>query len=393
MESILVFTFWATISFIVYTWLFYMLGLYLLSKIVKVFKTSNYFMVETPNHLTPQLPFVSVIVAAYNEEKVIARRIENLLEQDYPKERIEIIVASDGSTDRTVEIAKKYESQGVIVLDFKTNRGKASVHNDSVDVAKGDVLLFTDAETVFEKDFIINGIKWLANSKYGCGAGELEFYYKDEIGKSESMYWKIEKKMRYWEFLVEILPFASGGCFFIRKELYERIPPYSDIDNVLTLKTIAKGYKIFYAKDAKASDVAVNSSASFYKKRVRTTLRSFGDMVRCLPELFKKRKFTILWVLFSHRILRWLTGFFMGVVFLVNLLLVNKGLLYVTLFICQLVFYFFVLLGWYGEYKDRKSLIYKCGKIAFSFLLANLASSIGIIQLLRGSRILVWKND
>jgi len=254
--------FWSSLIILFYTWIGYPFIIYLLTKIKRKPKVPT-----TPD----ELPSVSIIIAAYNEEKVIARRIKNLLEQDYPKEKMEIIVASDGSTDRTVGIAKQYEKFGVKVLDFKENRGKASVHNDAVDVAKGQILLFTDAETIFEKDFVKNGVKWLANNRYGCGAGELEFYYKDEIGRSESIYWKIEKKMRYWEFLLGILPFASGGCFFIRKKLYERIHSYSDIDNLLTLSTIAKGYKIFYARDAKAYDFAIQGEESYFKKRLRTT--------------------------------------------------------------------------------------------------------------------------
>ena len=368
--------FWSSLIILFYTWIGYPFIIYLLTKIKRKPKVPT-----TPD----ELPLVSIIIAAYNEEEVIARRIENLLKQDYPKEKMEIIVASDGSTDRTVEIAKKYEGQGVRVLDFKKNRGRAAVHNDAVDVAKGEILLFTDAETIFEKNFVKNGVKWLANNRYGCGAGEFEFYYKDDIGRSENIYWKIEKKMRYWEFWLDILPFASGGCFFIRKELYEKIPYYSDIDNLLTLSTIAKGYKIFYAKDAKAYDFAVQGEKSYFKKRVRTTLRSFGDMLNYIPVLLKKKKWVTLWVLFSHRILRWLTGFFMGILLILNsIILISGELLYWGFFLAQIIFYSFAIAGKYQKLK--------IGRIFYSFLLANLASSIAIINLLTGKRISAWKN-
>lgn len=387
METILIYTFWTTAGLIVYTWLFYPLGLYLLSRIVKLFRASSYLSVETFDDSSSELPSVSVIVAAYNEEKVIARRIQNLLEQDYPKDKMEIIIASDGSTDRTVEIAKQYESRGVKVLDFKENRGRASVHNDAVNVAKEEILVFTDAETIFEKDFLKNGIKWFKNNKYGCGAGEFTFYYRDEIGKSENIYWKIEKKMRYWEACLGILPFASGGCFFIRHELYEKIPSYSDIDNILTLSTVAKGYKIFYARDANAYDLAIQGARSHFKKRLRTTLRSMGDMLGYLPILIKKRKWITLWVLFSHRIFRWFTGVLMVMLFATNIIIVNQHLLYSVLFSLQLLFYILAISGWYSEVKNKQTFLFKISKIAYSFFLANLASTLAIIGLLMGKRI------
>ncbi|OCC14658.1 putative glycosyl transferase [Dissulfuribacter thermophilus] len=392
MESFLVVIYWIIASLIVYTWFIFPLGLFCLSKIVRFFQPRNYIMRETCHNSVLELPSVSVIVAAYNEEKVIARRIENLLEQNYPSGKIEIIIASDGSSDKTVEIAQRYKKKGIKLLAFKENRGKASVHNDSVEVVKGEILLFTDAETIFEKDFIKNGIKWFKSNRYGCGAGEFTFYYKDEIGRSENIYWIIEKKMRYWESCLGILPFASGGCFFIRHELYEKIPSHSDIDNILTLSTVAKGYKIFYAQDAKAYDFAIQGPKNHFRKRLRTTLRSMGDMFSYLPVLIKKKKWITIWVLFSHRIFRWFTGFFMGLLLLINLILIKFGMLYSVLFCLQFLFYFFVILGYYGETKNKQLFVYKIGKIVYSFLLANLASSCAIIKLLTGKRIFAWKN-
>ncbi|HDK27933.1 MAG TPA: glycosyltransferase [Candidatus Atribacteria bacterium] len=383
--------FWLCLLIVIYTWFFYPALLYLFSRFL-----NNSNKNKTQSYNEDEKPIVSIIVAAFNEEKVIGRRIENLLLQDYPKDKLEIVVASDGSTDRTVEIARQYEKFGVKVLDFKENRGKASVHNDAVDVAKGQILLFTDAETTFEKDFVKNGVKWLANNRYGCGAGELEFYYKDEIGRSESIYWKIEKKMRYWEFKLGILPFASGACFFIRKELYEKIPPFGDIDNLLTLITIAKGYKIFYAKDAKAHDFAIQGSKIHFRKRLRTTMRSMGDMISYLPELFKRKKIIVLWVLFSHRIFRWLTGYFMLFLFITNVLILipPSNLFYQLIFYLQLVFYLSVFVGWYLDNKIKISLFnsFKIFKIVYSFYLANLATIIAIIKLMKGEKISSWKN-
>jgi len=106
---------------------------------------------------------------------------------------LEILVASDGSSDDTVALARRFENRGVRVLDYQVNRGKASVHNDAVREAMGDILLFTDAETIFDRDFIRNGIRWFRDERYGGGSGDLTFAFRDEIGKSENIYWKMEK--------------------------------------------------------------------------------------------------------------------------------------------------------------------------------------------------------
>ena len=146
--------FWISLISLIYVYFGY-LGFLKLISIVKKVRTCDTAVYNDC------LPIVSVIVAAYNEEKSIGRRVKNLLEQDYPEKRIEIIVASDGSTDKTVEIAKQYE--GVKVLDFKENKGRAAVQNDAVKLAKGDILVFTDATTEFEKSFIKKMVKEFEN--------------------------------------------------------------------------------------------------------------------------------------------------------------------------------------------------------------------------------------
>ena len=383
--------FWLFAGSLIYTWIIFPVLLAIIQKL------SSVILPEKESMADDRLPFLSIIVAAYDEEKDIAHRIQNLLEQNYPEDGYEILVASDGSKDRTVEIAKAFEAKDprVRVLDYKENRGKASVHNDTVQYAKGDILLFTDAGTWFEKDFLRQGVKWFSLPSYGCGSGNYSFKFRDDVGQSENLYWRMEKQLRLWEFKTNLLPFASGGCFFLLKKLFLPIPPHSDIDNLLTLSTLKNGYFLFYAEEAKAYDSTIESSASHYKKRVRTTLRSMGDMLSYLPLLVSAGKWRTLWVLFSHRLLRWGTGYFMLLTVIFNgfLVVFDSRLHYNIFFGLQCLFYLFVLLGWRLEATPgSKGFILKPMTICYSFFLANYASMVAIARLAQGKKIKVWTN-
>lgn len=341
------------------------------------------------------LPSISVVVAAYNEEKAIAARIENLLAQDYPKDKLEIIVASDGSRDRTVEIANRYPE--VKVLGFQSNRGRASVHNDAVVEATGEIVVFTDAETIFAKDFLRNAIVYFNDSAYGCGAGDFTFKPLGNMGDTEGLYWRMEKMIRRWEFHAGCLPFASGGCFLIRRDLFSPISPHSDIDNILPLRVIEVGKKVFYAQDAKAYDVTVSNSVEHYKKRVRTAQRSMTDILSMFPILWNKKRYSTLLVLVSHRLLRWLTGYFWGILLLSNIAMVltSPGMLLGNFFLgLQVVFYLFVLLGWLDEKKVHflPPHFRKINCAIYSFALANVAFLVAVWRVASGEKIFSYKS-
>ena len=185
---------------IFYTWILFPIFIYFIFKIVK----NNYIKNNDKKCFS-----ISVIVSAYNEEKNIRKKIENLFEQDYPKEKLEIIVASDGSTDNTASIVREYNE--IKLLDFKENRGKATINNDSVYCSSGEILFFTDSETILSKNFLKNSIKYFYNEEYGCGSGNYTFESSEIFGESESNYWKIEKLIRKAEHAIGVLPFASGG--------------------------------------------------------------------------------------------------------------------------------------------------------------------------------------
>jgi len=336
-----------------------------------------------------KVPFVSVIVAAYNEEKSIGKRVENLLEQNYPKDKLEIIVASDGSTDRTVEIAKQF--LGVKVLDFKENRGRAAVHNDAVRLAKGDILVFTDATTEFEKSFIKKIVKEFENPSIGASCGRLIFRTREtSISVSEGFYWKIETKIRIMENKLGIFASGTGACFAIKKNLFCPLDYREDIDDSLPLHVVISGYKVIFSEGAIAYDIANTSFRSEIKARIRMTAKGLmGVIKRWGIKGWIKHPF-VSWGLLSHKILRWFTPFFMLGAFLSNAFLLNEGWIYKFAFIGQIAFYMLAILGFVGEFLKKRIPV---ASTIFSFCVANIGMGIGVIKGLLGKAPAAYKME
>ncbi len=303
-------------------------------------------------------PKISIITAVCNEEKNIKKRIQNLLEQDYPKDKLEIIVASDGSTDRTVEFARGYEGRNIKILDFKQNRGRAEVHNSAVKEARGDIIIFTDANTEFELAFLKKVIENFRNSKVGCLAGSLIYKPRSEtsVSKMESSYFKFEKKIREMEDSLGILVATTGACMAVRKKLWKNLSPIVDCDFATSLDTISQGYKTVFAKDAVAYDVPSATVKEELKVRIRQTSQGFVGILKRWGVKGLIDHPLVSFSLFSHKVLRWFTPFLLLGLFIGNLFLINYGLFYMVIFWGQLIFYGLAILGFLGEILSKKTI-------------------------------------
>lgn len=325
-------------------------------------------------------PKVSIIIAAHNEEENIKGRIENCLSLDYPKEKIEIIVASDGSTDKTVEIAAKYKDKRVKVLDFKTQRGRALVHNDAVKVATGEILIFTDASTIFEEDFILKIIS--VYNKYprvGCVVGKLEYLsLNSAVSISESTYFKLETFLRELENQLGIYATGTGACMAILKDIYQFLDPREDIDNSIPLYTVLKGYKVYFESRAKALEIPTQSIKSELRARIRMTSKGIISFIKRWGLKGWIKYPVISFGLLSHKILRWFTLFFMVGLFIGNIFLTNRGWFYKFIFGGQILFYGIATLGFVAELIKKKNP--PIASIISSFCVAALGMGIGVIK-------------
>jgi biofilm PGA synthesis N-glycosyltransferase PgaC len=363
--------FWVSIICILVCWVIYPVSLFLFSRLKRKACLSNANFSEKS--------FISFIVASYNEEKNIKKRIENLIEiiGSYP---FEIIIGSDGSTDKTVKVAQSCGLSAVRVLDFKKNRGRAMVHNDCSEIAKGDILIFTDAETVFARDFIELIIRHFADDKTGAVAGRIQYLNENnsDIGKSAGIYWRYEEYIRTCESKLGILGFGTGAALAIRKEAYEKIRPNEDIDYASTLLAAAKGYNIVYEPKAMAYDYISESSGSAFKTRIRQTSRCFKCV---LQKIFSKniflKRFDVFIAALLHKTFRHLTPFFMIFSFVCNVFLIGNHIVYDIIFLTQLLFYLLSFAGYIfqGKYKGRFRAIFS---FPFNFTLYNISRFIGV---------------
>jgi cellulose synthase/poly-beta-1,6-N-acetylglucosamine synthase-like glycosyltransferase len=373
MSIVAKFIFWTSIITVIYTWAGYYLLLIALTKINKIRKES--FACNENSFYFP----ISIIVTASNEELVIGKRIDDLMEQDYPKDKLEIIIASDGSTDRTVEISKQYANHGVKVLEFQRKRGRGAVQNDAIKTANGDILIFTDAETRFEKDCVKEMVKYFSDSSIGCVVGSLAYTVKkgSSVSESEGLYWDFEKKLRKMENNFGILATATGACMAVRKNLWNQLGAIDDCDFTTPLDVILQGFKIILAAEAIAYDVPAFSAKGELKVRIRQTSTNFVGTLKRWGWIGMIKYPGISWGLLSHKVFRWLTPFFMLGLFLGNFFLLHNNVFYAIVFIFQILFYLMGIIGFIGELMKKKI---PFGSLVFSFCVANIGMGIGVIK-------------
>ncbi len=327
-------------------------------------------------------PHVSILIPAFNEEKRIKRRIENLLASDYPADKVEIIVASDGSSDRTAELAGAYAGEGVRVLEFESNRGRASVQNDGVSESKGGIVIFTDAETVFENNFIKMITSKFVDPTVGCVVGNLVYETRGTaVSSSEGIYFRYEKMIRRMESDLGILATATGACMAVRRELWRDLTPIDDSDFTTPLDVILQGSRVVYAPDAVAYDEPASSVRGEIRTRIRQTSKNLIGTLKRWGWKGWVRHPLVSWGLLSHKILRWLTPFFMLAAFISNLFLLDEGPFYRAAFTAQAAFYLLALAGFLGELSKRRVPL---GSTVFSFCVANIGMGLGVIKGLAG---------
>lgn len=337
------------------------------------------------------LPFITIIIAAYNEERVIKRRITNCLELDYPKDKLEVIVGSDGSTDNTVKIARSIPDDRVKVLDFPTNRGRSQVHNDCVRQAKGEILFFTDASTLYQKDCIKKMIHHYTDKKVGFVGGKIIFKSssKKVMGKVQRAYWWFEYNLRRWQSQLGILTKVGGANMSLRKRVYKNLPETFDIDQAAGLLAIYHGYRVIYEPEAIAFEKLPTSISGELAARKRFTIQALTALSHYINLFNPFHHFKLTFHLISYRLFRYLTPFCLMAVFVSTGLLFQKALFYQVTFLLQCLFY---LLAFGGLLIEKKGLSYWFLSWPFVFCLFNVGILIGDIQFLLGKRVKAYQS-
>ena len=381
--------FWIAFSVIFYTFIGYGIVLYVMVLIKRIIfgRKKQAYPSES------NWPTVSFVVAVFNEEYILEEKVANSIALDYPKNLIEFVFVTDGSSDNSPEIIQKHKE--IKLLHQPQRKGKLAAMERAIKHTKGEILVFSDANTILNTSSIKEICKHYQQQNVGAVAGEKKVAVgtQDDAAGSESLYWKYESKLKEWDSELNTVVGAAGELFSVRKDLYVPVPEDTLVDDfMISMKIAAKGYKIVYEPDAYATEFSSENVKEEYKRKVRIAAGGMQSIIR-LGKLLLPFPYPGLWFQYvSHRVLRWsITPFLMIALLLANISIVyvgNESLIYPTILILQLLFYGFALIGWYFEHKSIKI---KIAFIPYYFCMMNQAVIAGIFRYFRGKQSVSWE--
>jgi cellulose synthase/poly-beta-1,6-N-acetylglucosamine synthase-like glycosyltransferase len=379
---LLVILFWSAVLLIFYTYI----GFPLITVLRGLFLKRPYRQEELNS-----FPFVSIVISAYNEASSIAEKLDNILSLDYPREKLEVVIASDGSTDGTDAIVESYKEHGVKLLSLP-HYGKSKALNAAVAAAQGEILVFSDANSMYKTDAIRELVKPFADSKVGGVAGNQ--VYRSEVpggksGDGEHAYWNFDRMLKMFQARSGNTLAATGAIYAIRRALFRPIPDGVSDDFVTSTSVIAQGYRLIFAANAIAYEPVAATSKVEFGRKVRVITRSWRAFIfmKQLLNPFRYGSYSIQF--FSHKILRYLVVFPLLFLFLISPFLWKAGLIYRLATIAQLIVYGCALCGLLlNETRLGKKKVFT---IPFYFCMVNAASLIAVINVLRGQQIKHWE--
>ena len=352
-------------------------------------------------------PLVTLLIAAYNEAECIAATIENKLGLDYPKDQLEIIVVSDGSTDGTDEIVRRYAGESVRLIRQEPRAGKTSALNLAVSHANGEILVFSDANSSYAPDALRFLVENFNDPKVGYVTGKMIYTNPDgsPVGDGCTAYMKYENFLRAAETRVGSVVGVDGGIDAVRKLLYRPMNPDQLPDFVLPLKVVEQGFRVIYESRALLREQALSQAEDEYRMRVRVSLRALwalSDMRHLLtfsrslsyssgtPShlLTFAPSFLYSWQLWSHKVLRYLSFLFLTAAFFSNLALWGEGMSYKLALLIQIAAYLSAIAA---PLLERFRVQFKLIHMARYFVLLNLASAYAFFKFLCGKKQVVWE--
>jgi cellulose synthase/poly-beta-1,6-N-acetylglucosamine synthase-like glycosyltransferase len=372
--------FWGAVILIVYT--------YILFPVLVFFRGLLWRRPYQSAEITPR---VSLIIAAHNEAKTIGAKLDNILSLNYPRDRLEVVIASDGSNDDTDAIVGGYAEQGVRLLSLP-RQGKAPALNAAVAAASGEILIFSDANSMYAPDAIAALVRPFTDPEVGGVAGNQCYLAKRGTSVThdgEHTYWNFDRILKRFQSQAGNAISATGAIYAIRRSLFRPVPAGVTDDFVTSTRVIAQGYRLVFAPNAVAYEpVAVSSGAEFGRK-VRVITRGLRAVL-VMRELLNPFRYGFYALqLFSHKVLRRLVVFPLLILLLVSPLLWGNGLFYQVVALAQVVFYgcgaLGMLLG--GTPLGRLKLF----TVPFFFCMVNAASLVATLNILRGYRIELWE--
>jgi poly-beta-1,6-N-acetyl-D-glucosamine synthase len=338
-------------------------------------------------------PHISVIIVACNEADCILNKLENLLASNYPQQRMEIIVASDGSTDATVARAQAESKDAPIirVIDFKVQRGKSAVLNDVIPMARGEIVVLSDARQTYEIHALRKLVSRFSDPAVGAVSGDLVLIdadsRKSELGKGVDAYWKYEKFIRASEGRLDSVVGASGSIYAIRKAFFRPIPEDLILDDVLIpMQIMHRGYRVLFDPEARAYDYMSHTAEKEFSRKVRTIAGNFQLFVKA-PWLLVPWMNRIWWQTVSHKACRLLSPVCLIMTFVTSVALMTRPA-YAALVALQSLFYGAALFGYRARNRSTKRFLLN---VPYTFCLLNWATVVAFYRFINGRQRVTWK--
>jgi cellulose synthase/poly-beta-1,6-N-acetylglucosamine synthase-like glycosyltransferase len=368
--TVLVIVFWVAAALLVYTQVGYVLLLALLARLHRPRPTTSW---------EGEPPAITAVVAAYNEQGVISQRIANLRSLDYPRNLMQVIVASDGSTDGTASRARAAGADLVLELP---RGGKIRAQDAAVAQAAGELLVFSDANAVWERDALKRLVAAFGDARVGYACGDVTF--TDDGGTNqEGLYWRYEMWVRRMESALSSVTSGNGAIYATRRESYLHVDPLAGHDLSFPFNMVKRGWRAIYVTDARATEKMAPSIEGEFARKRRMARRTWPTVFR--SGLLSPRGYSPLYALmiFSHRILRYLVPFLHVLALAANIVLVGQGPVYVITLILQLALFLGAAVA---PLAPARLLL-----VARYYVVTNWALAAGLWDWLRGERSPVWE--
>ena len=332
-------------------------------------------------------PTVSLLIVAHNEERLINARIENALATDYPPDKLQIVVASDGSTDATVRIVERYGDRGVRCLPFNERRGKATTLRSAGEHLSGDVVVLSDANSFFRSDAVKMMARWFLEPSVGVVCGKLVLADRKQDKNCDGLYWRFETMLKQAESRLGALLGSNGAIYSIRRRLIEHLPANAIVDDFelpLTAK-MRTGCDLLFESRAIAEEETPSKISSEFNRRSRIGAGVFQSLGRLYP-LLNPMKGWIAFTFISHKVFRWIGPFLLVGLFVSNAFLIDQPLFQSTMFL-QVAFYLFALLGLLMPVRAWP----KIARLPALFVTVNAALMVGFFKWMTGGNSAIWQ--
>lgn len=378
--------FWGSVFLLFYT----LAGYFLLLELISVF-----FRKSNPMEpLGSECPSVTMIIPAYNEEASILEKIANCRELEYPEGKLDFIVVSDASSDRTdrrVQEASRTFS-ALTFLRVEGRKGKTACQNLAVIHAKGEILVFSDADSMYLPDAIRKLVRNYTDPAVGGVSGCYSYINpsNSSVGKSTITFWEYENRIKRCQSRIRTLTGASGCIYSIRRNLYEMLPPYISSDIIEPLTVVRKGYVIRFEEEAMAVELTTSRPKQEFGMRVRVVTGGIIGLLHVKEMLNPIRHPWIAFQLISHKIFRWLMPLFIAAIYISSVLLKEKSPLYIAVIVVMTIFLFAAVFGWILDYKGKSNRILS---IPLFFVIGNAAILVAIVKACFGYKAAIWETN